>query len=105
MEDNQNFKTFTVDDTPYKTLYTAKFEKRKPYTPPDPKLVLAYIPGIIFELHVAEGQRVTRGQSLLILEAMKMKNDVVSPLDGTIKRIFIQQGQMVGKNQRLIEFE
>ena len=105
MDDKSDFKTFIVDDTEYKTLYTAKFEKRNAYTPPDPNLVLAYIPGVILKIHVAAGRRIQRGDSLLILEAMKMKNDVLSPRDGVVKHIFVEQGQMVGKNQRLLEFE
>ena len=105
MEDQEDFKTFTVDDTQYKTLFTIKFKKRKPYAPADPNLVLAYIPGVIQKIFVTKGQRIKRGDSLFILEAMKMKNDVVSPRDGTIKHVFVELGQMVGKNQRLLEFE
>jgi len=105
MEDPKALKRFVIDDTEYHTRFTPKFERRKAYIPPDPKLVLAYIPGVILSINAQTGQTVKWGDSLLILEAMKMKNDVTSPRDGRIKRVFVQKGQMVGKNQRLVEFE
>jgi biotin carboxyl carrier protein len=68
-------------------------------------MMLAYIPGIIRKIHVTPGQKVKWGDQVLILEAMKMKNDVTAPLDGTIKSVHVKVGTMVAKNQLLIEFE
>ncbi len=94
-----------VDDTKYSTLHTTKFRRRSRYTPKDPKKLLAFIPGIIRVISVRPGQKVSRGQSLLILEAMKMKNDVTAPLDGTVRTVNVAVGDMVTKNHLLIEFE
>lgn len=105
MEDTPDFRKLVIDDTAYQTLHTTKFSKRKAYAPPDPNKILAFIPGIILKIHVTAGQRVKWGDSLLILEAMKMKNDLTTPRDGVIKMIHVQPGQMVTKHQLLVEFE
>ena len=42
---------------------------------------------------------------MLVLEAMKMKNDLLSPLEGKVKAIYVNVGQMVTKGQLLLEFE
>lgn len=105
MSDNHDFRTLVIDDAKYQTLHTTKFLNRKKYTAPDPKKLLAYIPGIIQHIAAGQGQQVGWGESLLILEAMKMKNDVTAPFDAVIKAIHVKVGQMVMKNQLLIEFE
>lgn len=66
--------------------------------------VTAPMPGLILEILVHEGEAVKKGQSLLILEAMKMENVLKSPGDGTVKSILISTGESVEKNQVLIQF-
>ena len=105
MENPKEYTKLVIDDTPYETRLTTKFRRRKPWVEVDPKKIYALIPGIITKLNVYEGQRINRGQSLLILEAMKMMNDLTCPLDGRIKTIHIKQSQMVVKGQLLIELE
>lgn len=53
------------------------------------------MPGKILSITVAVGQRVTAGQCLMVLEAMKMENEMTAPRDGTIKQILVSQGTMV----------
>jgi biotin carboxyl carrier protein len=105
MENPKEFTKIVIDDTSYETRLTPKFRRRKPYVVLDPKKVYAFIPGIITKLNVYDGQKISRGQSLLILEAMKMMNDVKSPADGRIKTVHIKQGQMVVNGQLLLELE
>ena len=105
MSDSEKLRTFIIDDTEYTTRYTGKYERRTPYTPPNPKHVLAFIPGVIQEVCVTPGQKVRWGDSLLVLEAMKMKNDVTADFDGTIRDVKIKKGDRVMKKQLLIEFE
>lgn len=105
MKQDSEFIKILIDDTFYETKLTPKFLRRKTYVAADPHKIFAFIPGIINKLNVMEGQNVTRGQSLLILEAMKMLNDVNSPLDGKIKSIHVKQSQMVVKGQLLVELE
>lgn len=105
MENPKELAKILIDDTSYETRLTPKFRRRKPYVALDPKKVYAFIPGIITKLNVYDGQKVSRGQSLLILEAMKMMNDVKCPSEGRIKTIHIKQGQMVVNGQLLLELE
>ncbi|MGE4287450.1 MAG: biotin/lipoyl-containing protein, partial [Salinivirgaceae bacterium] len=69
------------------------------------KLVKAYIPGNIPKIYVTQGQKVKEGAKLLLLEAMKMKNVVVSPVSGTVKVIHVNEGDRVPKQHLLIEIE
>lgn len=65
----------------------------------------APMPGMVRELMIQEGATVSKGDTLLILEAMKMENALKSPRDGTVKKITIAKGVAVEKGQVLIEFE
>jgi len=100
-----DLKTFVLDDRAYQTKLTRKFAGRKPYVPPDPRRVAAHIPGVIRKVYVAPGQKVLRGERLLVLEAMKMQNDLVAHDAGAVGRVHVQEGQMVAKGQLLLEFE
>ena len=64
----------------YATRLTAKFRNRANWQRPDEKRVEAFIPGTIQQIMVQEGQEVETGTPLLILEAMKMRNEVLAPL-------------------------
>jgi pyruvate carboxylase subunit B len=61
--------------------------------------------GRIIEVDVKPGDKVTKGQKLLVYEAMKMENDVEATADATIKRIFVKPDEVVGTDAVLIEFE
>jgi len=104
-QDQPEFKSLVVDDTTYETLYTPRFERRKPYAPPDPRFVRAVIPGVIQRIHVTAGAKVRRGAPLLVLEAMKMQNDLTAPRDSVIKAVLVKTGDMVAKGQVLLELE
>ncbi len=67
--------------------------------------VRAPMPGIIIGLNVKKGQEVKKGDSLLILEAMKMENAILSPKDAKIKDIFVSKDATVDKNKLLITLE
>jgi len=66
--------------------------------------IKAPMPGLVLNVLVNSGDEVKKGESLLVLEAMKMENMIKSPTDGTIKNIEIKQGDKVEKNQLLISF-
>jgi pyruvate carboxylase subunit B len=68
-----------------------------------PGAVTAPMPGKVLRVLVREGDRVSVGQGLLILEAMKMENEIPSPKDGVVKRILIKEGDTVDTGQPLIE--
>ncbi|MBZ0198705.1 MAG: acetyl-CoA carboxylase biotin carboxyl carrier protein subunit [Ignavibacteriaceae bacterium] len=102
---NKELNKLLIDDTNYETNFPAKFLRRKKYVKADPKKVFAFIPGVITNIKIKPGQTIGQNESIIILEAMKMKNDLLSPLKGKVKDIFISEGQMVTKGQLLIEFE
>jgi len=105
MEEPKKNNTLNINDTLYQTQLTKKYKARKPYTIPDPKKVYAIIPGVIRDINIKTGQTVKDGDKILILEAMKMKNILLSHRDGKIKEIKVESGDMVFKNQVLAEFE
>ena len=98
-------KTLNIENFKYRTHLTEKFQTRKAYEPKDPKLVLAFIPGTILKVNVKAGDTVKAGQLLLTLDAMKMKNRILSPGEGTVKKVNAEIGSIVAKNQVLIELE
>lgn len=65
----------------------------------------APMPGKILELLVGEGDSVEEAQPVLILEAMKMENELKSPTNGVVSKLHVQQGDNVEKNQLLIDIE
>ncbi len=92
-----------IGDVSYRTRLTSKFKNRVRWTRPDEKNVTAVIPGSIKKILEVEGARVEQGTPLLILEAMKMENLVLSPSDGVIKKISVTEGEQVSKSQHLVE--
>ena len=62
------------------------------------------MPGIVVTVHVEAGQEVVKGQPILTLEAMKMRNDLKSIRDGVISRVAVTAGQTVAKGDVLVEF-
>ena len=66
--------------------------------------IKAPMPGLVLDIRVAEGDEVKKGDSILVLEAMKMENIIKSPTDGIIKKINVKKGIAVEKNQVLIHF-
>jgi biotin carboxyl carrier protein len=63
------------------------------------------MPGLIVAIPVVEGQAVVKGQDLVILESMKMQNELKAPRDGTIGRIRVRAGDSVEQNQVLITLD
>jgi biotin carboxyl carrier protein len=89
----------------YETRLTKKFLARKPYEKPDPRVVKAVIPGVIAEIDAEIGKRVKRGETLLVLEAMKMRNLIAAPHDGVVRTLHVVSGDKVVKGQVLVELE
>ena len=65
--------------------------------------VVAPMPGNINAVKVATGQAVKKGDVLVILEAMKMENEIVAPKDGKIGQVFVQKGATVSTGAPLVE--
>jgi biotin carboxyl carrier protein len=67
--------------------------------------VSAYMPGRVVAILAEEGQPVTAGQGVVVLEAMKMQNEIQAEHDGTITKIHVQPGQAVEGGDPLFELE
>lgn len=65
-------------------------------------LVRSPMPGLIVEVRVREGQPVKKGDSLCVLESMKMENDIKAPKSGTVDRISVAKGDSVEQNRVLM---
>lgn len=61
------------------------------------------MPGTILKVNVKEGDAVKAGDSVVILEAMKMENDITAPRDGVVKALFVSEKQAVAKGDALFE--
>jgi len=105
MATKNKMETLVINGTAYKTTLTESFKNRKNWIKPNEKMVEAYIPGKILEVFVKEGQKVKPGTKLFILEAMKMRNIVLAPVAGVIKKIHVGVGTQVPKRTLLIEIE
>jgi len=67
--------------------------------------VTAIMPGKIVRLYVREGDKVSKGDVVAVLEAMKMENELKAPQDGTVRAVRVQVGDDVEQNQVLVEIE
>lgn len=65
----------------------------------------AQMPGQVIDVRVAEGDRVEKGQTLVILEAMKMEIRVAAPYSGQVRRLAVSVGALVERGQALVELE
>lgn len=65
----------------------------------------APMPGVILSVDTTVGASVKRGESLMVLEAMKMKNELKAPKDGVVAEIYVAEGQQVKFGETLVRFE
>jgi pyruvate carboxylase subunit B len=65
----------------------------------------APMPGLVVRVSVVEGQKVAAGSSLVVLEAMKMENELRAPAEAVVRAVKVQPGQAVEKGEVLIEFD
>lgn len=91
-----------VEDERSRRLNTGR---KAPAVPHGELAIKAPIPGLVVKALVAEGDQVADGQPLIILEAMKMENEIRSVRAGTIRRVIVAAGQRVEQNQDLILLE
>jgi biotin carboxyl carrier protein len=67
--------------------------------------IKAIMPGLVIEVTVKEGDSVKAGDALLVVEAMKMQNEVKTPKDGVVKKILVQKGKTLNSGDRLVIIE
>ena len=69
-----------------------------------PEVLVAPMPGLVLRIDAQPGAEVATGQTLLVLEAMKMENNLKSPVSGIVADVYVQAGQAVEKGAKLIRF-
>ncbi|MCQ4637117.1 acetyl-CoA carboxylase biotin carboxyl carrier protein subunit [Anaerovorax odorimutans] len=67
--------------------------------------ITAPLPGSIWEVKVKEGDQIKENQVVIILEAMKMENEIPADFDGTVKKIYVEKGQTVKTGELLAEVD
>ena len=89
-------------DAPQAEEVVAEEKKNEPITG---KTVKAPMPGSILRFTVKPGDTVTKGQTVVILEAMKMENSIATDYAGTVKRLLVKEGTTVAADAPMIEIE
>ena len=91
-----------IDGTEYLTNSTPSYERKMKWSHPDDRIVTSIIPGTIVEILVKEGQSVVDGGAMLVIEAMKMNNQIKFERSGMVDKILVKPGDIVTKGQSLI---
>ncbi|MFO7754523.1 MAG: acetyl-CoA carboxylase biotin carboxyl carrier protein subunit [Bacteroidales bacterium] len=94
--------SFTIE-TPFSLRRKKYLDKEKGIS--EEEKILAPMPGKIIEVLVKDGADINRGESLLILEAMKMQNEIISPVSGTVKSLNVRPGENVMKDDLMVEIK
>jgi biotin carboxyl carrier protein len=102
---SKDIKTLQIGGTDYKTFHTSKFSRRKPFEIPDHNLIYSAIPGKILKVLVKPGQKIESGDAIVILEAMKMENKIITACSGIIKNIHVKEGETIPNKFLIAELE
>ncbi|MDO5571300.1 MAG: acetyl-CoA carboxylase biotin carboxyl carrier protein subunit [Bacteroidales bacterium] len=104
-QDKKELVPFVILARYYNTTLTNKFLNRKKWENPIFGEMKAHLPGTIIEIFIKEGQKVKKGELLLIHEAMKMQNRVRAPFDGVVKSINVTPGEKIKKGYLMLALE
>ena len=100
MSDVNEVRKLNIDDTLYETEIPDSYGKK--WAPEDNSLIKAFIPGTVIEIKTSVGKKVNKGDILLILDAMKMYNEITAPFAGTVEEVAVAAGERVEKSQLLV---
>ncbi|MFC1742472.1 acetyl-CoA carboxylase biotin carboxyl carrier protein subunit [Candidatus Riflebacteria bacterium] len=98
---------FELDNLPFNYALTqvGNYQRKKVVSKDQQKTVTSPLNGNIWKVLVKEGEKVTKGQVILIIEAMKMENEISTPGDGIIKEISVTEGSGVKPGETLFILE
>jgi biotin carboxyl carrier protein len=102
MNENDKLGYLKIDDSLYQTRISKKFRSRTSYSPVDPRIILSFIPGTVLDIFIVPGQNVSRGDNLMILDAMKMQNKLKCHMNGKVKSVAVKKGDKVSKGTVLV---
>jgi len=91
----EKFVILNLLDGIYETKLTKKFEARKRYKKESKGIIKAYIPGVIKKIYVKKGDEVKKDMPIIVLEAMKMQNEIFSPISGKVEEVLINENEKV----------
>ena len=69
------------------------------------KCVVAPMPGAVVKINCRPGEMVKKGDVIIVLEAMKMENEIHSPMDGLVKEVNVKEGMTVSPDEVMVAFE
>jgi biotin carboxyl carrier protein len=84
---------------------TGRFESAEDGGKKGKLIITAPMPGKVIKINVAEKEAVRKNQTLAIVEAMKMENEIKSSVEGQVKKIFVSAGDLVDSEKPLLELE
>jgi biotin carboxyl carrier protein len=98
--DGEMYSVSVIDEQIQKLIKASpeKFHKKE-------LAIKAVMPGLVIDVTVKEGDSVKAGDALLVVEAMKMQNEVKTPKDGVVKKILVQKGKTVNSGDNLLLIE
>lgn len=105
MSEEKEYKDLIIQGTVYKTTFTKKFENRINWEAPNENLIHSFIPGTIIDIFVKPKEKVKEGETILLLEAMKMQNQVRMPFDGEIVKIHVKKDEIIPNRYLMIEIK
>lgn len=105
MAKEKEYKDLIIQGAVYKTTFTKKFENRVNWEAPNINLLYSFIPGTIIDIFVKPREKVKEGQTILLLEAMKMQNQIRMPFDGEIVRINVKKDEVIPNRHLMLEIK
>ncbi|MFX1576554.1 MAG: biotin/lipoyl-containing protein [Promethearchaeota archaeon] len=101
----QSFQPASISPTPSTMLVPTQVPTKAAQVQAALGTVTAPLPGRVLEVRVKSGAIVKHGDVLLVLEAMKMANEIRAPQDGTVTKIHVEAGTAVEKGQPMISIQ
>jgi len=105
MSEEKEMKELIIQGAVYQTTFTRKFEERIKWEAPNINMLYSFIPGTIIDIFVKPKQKVKEGETLLLLEAMKMQNQLRMPFDGEIVKIHVKKDETIPNNYLIMEIK
>ena len=105
MSEEKECKDLIIQGAVYKTTFTRKFEQRVNWEAPNDNMLYSFIPGTIIDIFVKPKQKLKEGDTILLLEAMKMQNQVRMPFDGEIVKINVKKNEIIPNRYLMVEIK
>lgn len=105
MSEKKEMKELVIGGVVYQTTFTRKFEQRVNWEAPNENMLYSFIPGTIIDIYAKPKQKLKEGDVILLLEAMKMQNQVRMPFDGEIVKIHVKKDEVIPNRYLMVEIK